>query len=124
MWSFGCLLYELYTGDPLFPGESEEELLQCIMEVKGIPPDSIFEKARRANLFYKGKEPILNANSSGLIRQPGSKTLNDLMECDDELFVDFVNKCLEWDTADRLTPESALGHKWIQEGLREITETT
>jgi len=23
MWSFGCILAELYTGFPLFPGESE-----------------------------------------------------------------------------------------------------
>ena len=26
MWSFGCLLAELYTGNPLFPGESQIEL--------------------------------------------------------------------------------------------------
>jgi dual specificity tyrosine-phosphorylation-regulated kinase 2/3/4 len=25
MWSFGCILAELYTGFPLFPGESEME---------------------------------------------------------------------------------------------------
>lgn len=27
MWSFGCILVELYTGFPLFPGESEEDQL-------------------------------------------------------------------------------------------------
>lgn len=33
MWSFGCILAELYTGYPLFPGENEAEQLACIMEV-------------------------------------------------------------------------------------------
>ncbi len=38
MWSFGCILYELYTGNSLFPADSEADLLQRIMEVKGLPP--------------------------------------------------------------------------------------
>ncbi|MBZ3889750.1 Dual specificity tyrosine-phosphorylation-regulated kinase 4, partial [Sciurus carolinensis] len=32
MWSLGCILAELYTGCPLFPGENEVEQLACIME--------------------------------------------------------------------------------------------
>uniref|UniRef100_UPI004038726B dual specificity tyrosine-phosphorylation-regulated kinase 4-like n=1 Tax=Callospermophilus lateralis TaxID=76772 RepID=UPI004038726B len=32
MWSLGCILAELYTGYPLFPGENEVEQLACIME--------------------------------------------------------------------------------------------
>lgn len=37
MWSFGCMIAELFTGIPLFPGESEEELLALIMELRGLP---------------------------------------------------------------------------------------
>lgn len=33
MWSLGCILAELYTGYPLFPGESEVEQIACILEV-------------------------------------------------------------------------------------------
>ena len=33
MWSLGCILAELYTGYPLFPGENEVEQLACIMAV-------------------------------------------------------------------------------------------
>ena len=33
MWSFGCILAELYTGYPLFPGENEVDQLACMMEV-------------------------------------------------------------------------------------------
>lgn len=33
MWSLGCILAELYTGYPIFPGENEVEQLACVMEV-------------------------------------------------------------------------------------------
>lgn len=33
MWSLGCIIAELYTGYPLFPGENEADQLACIMEV-------------------------------------------------------------------------------------------
>lgn len=33
MWSLGCIMAELYSGYPLFPGENEVEQLACIMEV-------------------------------------------------------------------------------------------
>ena len=37
MWSLGCIIAELFTGQPLFPGESEQELLEYMMELNGIP---------------------------------------------------------------------------------------
>jgi dual specificity tyrosine-phosphorylation-regulated kinase 2/3/4 len=47
MWSFGCILAELYTGRPLFPGETEKEQIQCVMEVLGPPPASMLKNATR-----------------------------------------------------------------------------
>lgn len=41
MWSLGCIMAELYTGFPLFPGESEVEQIACIMEVRSQPPADI-----------------------------------------------------------------------------------
>lgn len=35
MWSVGCTLYELYTGQVLFPGKSNNEMLKFMMETKG-----------------------------------------------------------------------------------------
>lgn len=43
MWSFGCIVAELYMGYPLFPGESEQEQLACIMEIMGLPPLDLIE---------------------------------------------------------------------------------
>lgn len=52
MWSFGCILAELYTGYPLFPGENEVEQLACIMEVLGRPSDNLINMASRRRLFF------------------------------------------------------------------------
>lgn len=52
MFSFGCILAELYTGYPLFPGENEVEQLACIMEIQGLPPMHILEQATRRRLFF------------------------------------------------------------------------
>ena len=65
MWSFGCILVELHTGYPLFPGESEAEQLLCIMEVLGVPSAEILAKATRLELFFQGNEPKISENSRG-----------------------------------------------------------
>lgn len=52
MWSVGCILAELYTGMPIFPGESEQDQLVCIMEVLGVPPPHMVEQSTRRNLFF------------------------------------------------------------------------
>lgn len=52
MWSLGCILAELYTGMPIFPGESEQEQLACIMEVLGAPDNYLVERSSRRKLFF------------------------------------------------------------------------
>jgi len=52
IWSLGCILAELYTGYPLFPGENEADQLSCIMEVLNLPPSSVLECATRRRLFF------------------------------------------------------------------------
>jgi len=52
MWSLGCILFELYIGFPIFAGEDEKEQIQCIMEVKGVPPRSMIVVATRRKVFF------------------------------------------------------------------------
>lgn len=42
-WSFGCILAELYSGYPIFPGENENDQLGLIMEICGIPPQEVMK---------------------------------------------------------------------------------
>ncbi|XP_012218653.1 dual specificity tyrosine-phosphorylation-regulated kinase mbk-2 isoform X2 [Linepithema humile] len=114
MWSLGCILAELYTGYPLFPGEDEIEQLACIMEVLGLPPDHIISHATRRRLFFDQKgSPRCVTNSKGKKRWAGSKNLSMALRCSDALFVNFVSKCLEWDPKKRMTPDEAMRHEWL-----------
>ena len=77
MWSFGCIMAELYTGYPLFPGENEAEQLAYVMEIQGVPPDYLIDLSSRRNLFFEKDSftPIVVTNSRGRRRLPNTKTL-------------------------------------------------
>ncbi|XP_075212246.1 dual-specificity tyrosine phosphorylation-regulated kinase 2 isoform X3 [Lycorma delicatula] len=115
MWSLGCILAELYTGYPLFPGENEVEQLACVMEVLGVPPEEVIMNATRRRLFFDSKgNPRCITNSKGRKRKPGSKDIAMAIRCNDKLFVDFITQCLNWDAKKRMTPEEALRHEWLK----------
>lgn len=122
MWSFGCILAELYTGYPIFPGENEQEQLACIMEIFGPPSRDIIEKCSRRKLFFDSSwKPRVTVSSKGRRRRPSSKSLNIALKCDDEAFLDFITQCLRWDPDRRLRPDQATQHPFIRnEPLRRV----
>ena len=80
MWSFGCIICELYTGIPLFPGESESEQIASIMELKGVPPHYLIAQSPRFELFFdENLMPKVFTNSRGKKRIPSSKTLTGVL---------------------------------------------
>lgn len=114
MWSLGCILAELFTGVPIFPGENEQEQLACIMEVFGPPEKHLIEKSTRKKLFFDSMgKPRLTVSSKGRRRRPSSKTLQQVIKCDDEAFLDFLSRCLRWDPDRRLKPDEAINHHFI-----------
>jgi len=135
MWSFGCILSELLTGYPLFPGEDEGDQLACVIELLGMPPEKLLESSKRAKNFISSKgypryctvtslpdgSTVLTGGRSrhGKTRGPPSSKdfVTALKGCDDPLFIDFLKKCLEWDPAQRMIPSQALRHPWLRRRL-------
>ena len=114
MWSFGCIIAELYKGYPLFPGESESEQIQAIAEVLDLPPEHLLNDSPRSKLFFHSNNDIkVTANSRGRVRHPGTRALHDTLHCKDVNFLDFISRCLDWDPKTRMTPEEAFNHEWI-----------
>lgn len=114
MWSLGCIMAELYTGYPIFPGENEQEQLACIMEIFGLPEKSVMDKSRRRKVFFDSHgKPRQTVSPKGRRRRPHSKELHQALKCDDQPFLDFIARCLRWDPARRLNPIDAFQHEFI-----------
>ena len=114
MWSLGCILAELYTGYPIFPGDSEADQMLCIMEIMGVPPPEMISRAPRAKHFFTPEgEPKIVPNTKGRIRTPGTKKLGHVLRCEDPVFLSFLRGCLHWDPDLRLTPDEAMKHPWF-----------
>ena len=89
------------------------------MEIYGVPPDEVIKLGVRKHLFFeKGNKPILQENSRGKKRIPASKSIEGILRCTDDVFIDFLDKCFDWNPMKRMTPVEALNHPWIQNGSK------
>lgn len=52
MWSIGCTLYELYTGKILFTGDSNNQMLKAIMEIRGRFTPKLFKRGQLSSMHF------------------------------------------------------------------------
>lgn len=63
MWSFGCIVAEMYIGIPLFLGASEYDVLRRMIEIVGVqPPDDLLREAKNTKKFFKHVGSIYPGN--------------------------------------------------------------
>lgn len=53
IWSFGCIVAELFLGLPLFPGTSEYNQIFRIIEMLGMPPIWMIEMGKQSSDFFE-----------------------------------------------------------------------
>ncbi|XP_040894083.1 dual specificity tyrosine-phosphorylation-regulated kinase 4-like [Toxotes jaculatrix] len=111
MWSLGCTLAELHLGHRLFRGHDSVEQFSCIMKVLGIPPSELLVEAPKRNKYFDLCGAPLKIKDIRRHRTTLAKRLNS----DSARFVDFIQRCLEYDPTKRMTPGEALRHPWITE---------
>ncbi|XP_019858180.1 PREDICTED: serine/threonine-protein kinase PRP4 homolog [Amphimedon queenslandica] len=136
MWSVGATLYELYTGQILFPGKSNNEMLKLNMELKGKMSHKMVRKGMfRENHFDSSfnflyhtvdkvtqKEKVVVMSSFSPQRDlladlVGSQSPSEAHLRKIHHFKDFLDKIFILDPTKRLSINQALQHPFIIEKL-------
>ncbi|KAJ8259513.1 hypothetical protein GJAV_G00170180 [Gymnothorax javanicus] len=97
MWGVGCILFEMATGRPLFPGSTVKEELHLIFRLMGIPTEETWPGITASAEFRSYQFPLYRA-------QP---LINHVPRLDAE-GMDLLSSLLLYDTRERISAEAAL----------------
>ncbi|XP_042148945.1 dual specificity tyrosine-phosphorylation-regulated kinase 1B isoform X1 [Ixodes scapularis] len=147
MWSLGCILVEMHTGEPLFSGANEVDQMNKIVEVLGLPPKALLDKAHKARKYFEklpdGSYMLKKAkDGKKQYRGAGTRRLHEVLGVEtggpggrrqsepghsvaDYLkFRDLVLRMLDYDPKGRITPHHALQHSFFRRTADEGTNTS
>ncbi|TDL15308.1 mitogen-activated protein kinase [Rickenella mellea] len=104
VWSVGCILAEMLSGKPLFPGRDYHHQLMLILDVLGTPTlDEFYAITSRRSRDYLRALPFRK-------RRPFAQMFPNASP----MAVDFLTKTLTFDPKKRITAEEALAHPYLE----------
>jgi mitogen-activated protein kinase 15 len=106
MWSVGCILYELITAKPLFPGKSTKHMFGLVLEVTGLPDKAEYEEIK------KKYELMIEYHMFDKFQRKSIKQLVGIYT-KDLATLDFLSKLLTFNPDKRMTVEEALSHPFM-----------
>lgn len=136
MWSVGCILAELFTGNVLFQNDTVQALLARVIGILGPFPEWMIQEGKLVNKFftedrilyqdvYTEEEEAGAGQDNSEVSRKGQKTgrvqllipkksgLSFRLKTDDLYFLDFVRSLLQIDPLKRPTASEALKHPWF-----------
>ncbi|KAG7569862.1 Protein kinase-like domain superfamily [Arabidopsis thaliana x Arabidopsis arenosa] len=116
LWSLGCILAELCSGEVLFPNEAVAMILARIVAVLGPIETEMLEKGQETHKYFTKEYDLYHLNEESneieyIITE--ESCLEEQLHVSDELFLDFVRSLLEINPLRRPTALEALNHPWL-----------
>ncbi|RSL93930.1 hypothetical protein CEP52_012959 [Fusarium oligoseptatum] len=133
MWSIGCTLYELYTGKILFTGDSNNQMLKAIMEIRGRLTPKLFKRGQLSGVHFDDKGQFVSVERDKVLGKTTVRTMavvkptrdlrtrlmaasggmNDAETRDLNHFIDLLEHCLTLNPDKRIKPADALRHPFF-----------
>ncbi|KAK0621742.1 hypothetical protein B0T17DRAFT_494869 [Bombardia bombarda] len=73
VWSIGCTLYELYTGKILFTGDSNNQMLRNIMEIRGKLNAKLYRRGQLSNMHFDDMGNFLSVERDKILGKVSSR---------------------------------------------------
>ncbi|KAF8507118.1 CMGC/MAPK protein kinase [Russula emetica] len=103
VWAVGCILAEMLSGRPLFPGRDYSHQLELILDVIGTPTlEEFYGITSRRSRDYIRSLPIRKRRPFTAMFPQASVEA-----------IDFLNKTLTFDAKKRMTADEALAHPYL-----------
>ena len=99
IWSFGCLMAEMFLLEPLFPGSTDFEMINLIFSFIG---------------FSKEDESVLKPQLHINIRERPEKAFENTFDIADKDSIDLMSKMLVANPKKRITVEEILNHPFLK----------
>eukprot|EP01147_Barroeca_monosierra_P008693 gene8693-1082_t len=104
MWSVGCVMFEIISLYPLFPGSNELDQINKIHDIIGTPSPQIMAKIRKHSQHMRVNFP-----------DKQGKGLRKLLPTASEDLITLLEGLLEYDPDARLSARHALRHPYFKE---------
>lgn len=116
LWSLGCILAELCSGEVLFPNDAVVMILARMIGMLGPIDPEMLETGQETHKYFTEEYDLYHLNEETnqveyLI--PEESSLEHHLQVSDVGFIDFVRDLLELNPLRRPTAREALEHPWL-----------
>ncbi|KAK9702687.1 Protein kinase domain [Popillia japonica] len=102
LWAVGCIIAEMLTRKPLFPGETDIEQLAIVLHTLGTPTEDT----------WPGLQELPDYNKISFSTAAGLDWKEILPGVDDDI-INFIKGFIEYDHSKRLGAKEALNHTYF-----------
>lgn len=116
IWSLGCILAELCTGNVLFQNDSPATLLARVIGIIGPIDQSMLAKGRDTYKYFTKNHMLYERNQETNRLEyliPKKTSFRHRLPMGDQGFIDFVAHLLEINPKKRPSASEALKHPWL-----------